>query len=168
MNPTGSFPAVLRPDLDPLEVNPELELELVEAISAPRPAMNFSPGGVSATFDPCEILGRPAVLQLVYEKGTLRRASIFIRLPDDTTDWSDWTLAQEMARKRQHDALALALFGVALTPKPLDINGKPILPLELTPEHPNHAVFPWGEIISGYDSKGSVASMWIDYAGPRA
>lgn len=159
-----------------LEVGPGLTLDGFEHSDAARhtgadaggvarASMNYYPGGVLATIDGCEILGRRAVVGLTFRDGRLERASIFVRLPGDGTDWSQWTLDQELARKREHELLATMLFGAVLVPKAFEINGKKILPLELTPEHPLHAVFAWGEVVSGYDSKGGMAEMWIRYGG---
>jgi hypothetical protein len=113
------------------------------------------------------VLGRHVIAGLEFRDGRLARASIFARLEGDGTSWSDWTLDQEMRRKRAHEELGAALFGRELALRPMDINGKSILPLEPGPEHPRHAVFSWGELVSGYDSKGGMAEMWVVYAGAR-
>ncbi len=151
-----------------LVVGPELTLEALESLGvAPPGRMHYDPTGVSATLEKCEILGRACAAGLRFERGRLGRVSIFVRLQGDGTDWSQWTLDQEMARKVEHEPLARALFGVALAPRPFPINGKAILPMEIGREHPNHALLDWGEVVSGYDSKGGMAELWIVYADRR-
>lgn len=157
------------PDSHTLILARNLSFQSFESSPAAKIAsMNYWGGGINAKFENSYLHSRRVTIELTFTNRILSRISIFIHLDNDTADWSTWTLAQEMARKRAHEALALALFGVALNPKPIDINGKPILPLELNDQHPRHAVFPWGEITSGYDSKAGMAIMWISYSDPRA
>lgn len=110
-----------------------------------------------------DILGRRCTVELEFAASRLRRVSIFAHLATDARDWSGWTFEQEMARKRAHDDLAAAIVGAPLTPLPIDVNGKAIAPLAPGPEYPNHARFDGGRVVSGYDSKGGMAQMWIDY-----
>jgi len=147
-----------------LLISRALTLDAFEVAPARAGArMNYHGHGVSVRLDGRDVLGRPAIVGLEFRAGSVERAWICLRLPGDGKDWSDWTLEQEMARKRAHDELAFALFGAALTLRPMDVGGKPVLPLFPGPEYPNHARFTWGEVVSGYDSKGGAAEMWISY-----
>ena len=128
-----------------------------------RTHVSYGREGVSARVEG-PILGRDAICGLEFKGGRLARVSIFVRLPGDGASWDDWTFEQEMRRKRAHDDLARDLFGNGLALRPMDVNGKAILPLDPGPEYPRHAVFDWGEVVSGYDSKGGMAEMWIAYA----
>lgn len=159
----GSLTLTL-PDGETLTIAPGLTFSDFESFGASKLAsMNYWGGGINAKLDRCDVHARRVTIELTFTNHILARTSLFVHLATDGKDWSDWTLAQEMARKLEHEALALALFGVALAPKPMDVNGKPVFPLELTPEYPRHAAFTWGEVVSGYDSKGGMAIMWIAY-----
>lgn len=151
-----------------------------------RPGMTYrqfadeaAPDGHSARFEPGETIvtvrraalhGRVCTLDLHFrsqragtdvQDAALTRVRIFAHLEGDGSDWSDWTLEQEMRRKREHDALALDLFGQALTPRPIEVNGKDVKPMFPDEQWPRAARFPWGEVVSGYDSKGGQSVMWV-------
>lgn len=106
-------------------------------------------------------------LTAVFEDSALARIELVMARAADGSSWADWSRDAEMTRKREHEAWALRTFGTPLAPKPLalDRRGEPIVPEPLTWEHPSHAVFPWGEVISSYDSRAGSAVLIVRY-GP--
>lgn len=106
-------------------------------------------------------------LAALFEGATLARLEMVMLRATDGGSWADWSPQAEMARKANHEAWAARVFGAALAPKPLalDRHGQPIVPEPLTWEHPRHAVFDWGEVVSSYDSKAGMSVLVVRY-GP--
>lgn len=104
-------------------------------------------------------------LTAVFDGVTLARLELFMRRAADGSTWADWSPEAEMLRKSSHESWAARVFGAALAPKPLalDRHGQPIIPEPLTWEHPRHAVFGWGEVVSSYDSKAGMAVLIVRY-----
>lgn len=132
-----------------------------------RAEMNYGPGGVGASLRDASVLGRHAHVGLRFDRGLLRRVTLFVCLSDDASGWDGWTLSQELKRKRAHDELAEALFGRTLLPSVIEIEGQAVW-LGTDGTHPVHARFDWGEVLSAYDSKGGFSELQITYADHNA
>lgn len=164
-DPTGRF--VVRTAGGEISIHPSLtraEFEAHPAAGIVR--WTHHPGSTVARLPRVEILGRCCTFEVRFEPHVLARASIFIHLDADGSSWDDWTLEQEMARKRAHDALAQDLFGTPLTPRPIQLDAKSISPLFPDEQWPRWAEFPWGRIVSSYDSKGGFSQLWVDLDPP--
>lgn len=125
--------------------------------------VSYEPTGLRARVDGLEVLGRRVIAGLEFGRERLSRVSLFVLLDGDGSSWSDWTLEQEMRRKGEHEALAAEMFGTPLEPVAMDVNGRAVRPMFPGPEHARDAVFGWGRVLSGYDSKGGMAQLFIMY-----
>jgi hypothetical protein len=120
----------------------------------------------AATICRCDrelVFGSPFAVSLTFEHEALAAAELFLHLTGDGRDWSSWSEAQEFKRKERAEAWAGRVFGLAMVPMPIDVDGVPIIPEwgERTPRHTAHA---WGTIESFYDSKGGSAYLRIKYS----
>lgn len=150
-------------------LHPGLTLEAFER-AAPGEGCSFEygPEGTLARVARADVRGRVCTLELRFRGGSggvgagaLGRVGLFVHLDGDGKDWSDWTLEQEMRRKREHEALGAELFGVALRARTIEVNGKRVERLFPDEQWPLSAEFAWGEVVSGYDSKGGSSVMWV-------
>jgi hypothetical protein len=110
----------------------------------------------------CALGGARFHVRIEYLWETLQRIDLMMLTDRDGTSWADWTYENEMARKRAHDAWAAAAIGRELTLKPY-LMPEPVIPRNAGEDHPRHAVFPWGELISFHDSKGGASYLSLCY-----
>lgn len=121
-----------------------------------RYAAEFTEVELGAT----RLQGTPcAAVTLRFEGPTLARIDIMLPLAGDEKGWANWTMEGEMSRKASHEAWARHVFGRELEPK--QIEG--IIPFEVGADYPRFAAFPWGEVVSYYDSKGGFAYLCVRY-----
>lgn len=132
-------------------------------VAAGRTSVQLPPVAVPPGPDRFHVTAR-----FVWER--LESIELSVCLEGDGTDWSNWSMAQEMKRKQRHEAWARLAFGLALEPLALDVGGgtPPTLPHQIGPEHPRTAAYPWGEVGSFFDSKGGATFLRIRYANPDA
>lgn len=134
-------------------------------------AVRLGPGGSTVTFDAVNIAPGPDRFHVTVhsEQGRVHAVDLVLRAPDDGPDWKNWALDRELARKARHEAWARLAFGLPLEPLPLayDVDKPPVLPHDITPEHPRTAAYPWGEVGSYCDSKAGFSFLRIRYARMR-
>lgn len=158
----GASDGVVEVDGQGVGLGPSLTLEAFEGgpLHA-RASYEYNPFGTSVRVDGVRVRGREVTLSLNFKDGLLRRLGLFVHLEGDGTSWDDWTHAQEMRRKREHEALAEELFGVALTPRVVVVDGKRVERMFPEDEWARAASCAWGEVVSGYDSKGGFSEMYV-------
>lgn len=110
----------------------------------------------------CTIAGARFHARIEYLGESLQRIDLMMLSGRDGASWADWTRANEMARKRAHESWAAAAIGRELLLKPY-LMPEPIIPFDAGEDHPRHAVFPWGELLSFYDSKGGASYLSLCY-----
>ena len=106
----------------------------------------------------CTISGARFHARIEYLWEALQRIDLMMLTDRDGSTWADWTRDNEMARKRAHESWAAAHIGRELVLKPY-LLPEPIVPYDAGPDHPRHALFPWGELISFYDDKGGASYL---------
>jgi hypothetical protein len=163
LSPDGSL--YIDGSADPIA--PRMTLDAFERSTVRAGAsLHLSADGCTCKLAERRIAGNAFHLTLTFGPDTrLASIDLFPVRPGDERAWSGWTLEQEMDRKRWLEAWAAQTFGAPLRVKPfeLDTSPEPIYPTTPGPDHPRHAVLPWGEVCSYFDSKAGFAGLWIRY-----
>jgi hypothetical protein len=111
----------------------------------------------------CMIGGRDFRAEISFEVERLDRIELYLHMPGDKAGWAGWTETGERQRKETAEMWAAEVFGNEMTVKPFVLDGQLITPFEVTWNTARHIAFPWGEIISGFDSKSGFAFVIIRY-----
>lgn len=125
--------------------------------------------GVRYTLTNLLVEGTPFNVTLDFNESHLTSLTLFLRQPTDASSWSSWSYDLELARRKAAEAWITQTFGQAPTLKPfLSDSGKEIIPALPDPNHPTYLKFPWGQVISSYDSRSGNSEVVITYEPPRA
>lgn len=108
--------------------------------------------------------GMELQISLEFENDQLVRVNLFVPQAGDSKGWDGWTKEGETARQRAGEAWIEKTFGQKPTLKPyISDTGKEIIPAMPVENHPRYLKFPWGEVVSYFDSKGGFPGVTVKY-----
>lgn len=121
--------------------------------------------GMRTTFylERATIAGRAFRVDIIYQAEALDRVELYLHLWGDAEGWSGWSEQRERSRKEQAEAWAKDLFGREMEVKPFEMEGQEIVPFDVKWDTPRRLKFPWGEMVSYFDSKSAFAGVGIFY-----
>lgn len=94
------------------------------------------------------------IVSVHFEGSILQMIDLVVTDEPSGVGWDDWTIEKEAATKNRHDALCREWLG-----EPTEV-------LPATNETISGALyylFPWGTVLSGYDSKGGSSMIVVRY-----
>lgn len=134
--------------------------DFAQSKAASRGMTSYGTEQTEVEFKPCLVSGtRFAAASLIFRGPRLSHIDMMLPIDGDERGWDNWTMQNEMSRKAAHESWAERAFAVQLLHKPIE----GIVPYEPGPDYPRHAITPWGEVISYYDSKGGFAFLRVRY-----
>ncbi|HRI44282.1 MAG TPA: hypothetical protein PLL78_06920 [Fimbriimonadaceae bacterium] len=99
-------------------------------------------------------VGTARILVSAYFEGSALRMIDLVVTDEPGSTWDEWTTEKEAATKERHDALCRVWLG---NPTEILSSSDEAISGAL------HYVFPWGKVLSGYDSKGGASSIMVRY-----
>jgi hypothetical protein len=161
--PAGLESGVLTFDRTGEAIGPAITCrDFAESKEAKSGTLHLASGRSIFELKNCTIAGARFHARIEYHWETIHRIDLMMTRSSDGTSWSDWNYENEMARKRSHESWSAALIGRPLELKPY-LMPEPVIPYNAGEDHPRHAVFPWGELLSYYDSKGGGSYLALCY-----